>query len=497
MSLFVYNTLTKKKEELRPGKPGEIRMYVCGPTVYNYIHIGNARTFLNFDMIRRYLEFKGFKVIYVQNITDVDDKIIKRAHEEATTPSEVAARYEKAFWEDMESLKVKKPTYSPRATETIKEMLDLVATLITKGLAYVADGNVYFSVRKLPSYGQLSGRSLEEMRAGERVEPEPGKTYPLDFALWKKAKPGEPFWSSPWGDGRPGWHLECSAMSLKFLGPDFDIHGGAQDLIFPHHENEIAQSEGALGKRFVRYWLHAGLLKIDQEKMSKSLGNVLLLKDLRQSWDPLVIRMLMLSTHYRNPLDFTKEGLDQAKANVEKLNRTVENLNFSSASNLPENKEKTKFMQQALKKVAANFVSSMDDDFNTAEALAAIFTYIKEINNLIEGASDIPAKDSLNEGKEVLLRLLGAIGLELKKARDLSAVMPDLVNIAKQLKPDLSQIEQPEKLLSSLLNLRDEARKEKNWQLADSIRQLLIKTGIEIEDTPAGTRWKWRESLLN
>jgi len=491
MAIYVYNSLTKKKEELKLRQPGQVFMYVCGPTVYNYIHIGNARTFLNFDMIRRYLEFKGLKVTYVQNITDVDDKIINRAHEEKTTPAAIAKKYEQAFWQDMEALKVKKPTYAPRATETIKEMLALVEKLMAKGLAYEVEGNVYFSVRDFPAYGRLSGRTLEQMRAGERVEPEPGKRYPLDFALWKKAKSGEPYWSSPWGNGRPGWHLECSAMSLKFLGADFDIHGGAQDLIFPHHENEIAQSEGALGKRFVRYWLHAGLLNIDQEKMSKSLGNVLLLKDLLQNWEPLVVRMLMLSTHYRNPLDFTKEGLEQAKANVDKLRRTVENIEFSLETDLPESKEKTDKLKKAFSRVEADFCESMDDDFNTAGALAAIFAFTKVINGQIEAAKDLPAKSSLKEAKELLLKLLGAVGLVLAEAFGLAVYRPALQKVAAQLKPELVEKE-TEQILQEVINLREQARKEKNWALADKIRQQLWEAGIEIEDTPGGTRWKVR-----
>lgn len=492
MAIYVYNTLTKKKEAVKLRQPGQVFMYVCGPTVYNYIHIGNARTFLNFDMIRRYLEFKGLKVTYVQNITDVDDKIINRAHEEKTTPAAIAKKYEQAFWQDMEALKIKKPTYTPRATETIKEMLALVEKLIAKGLAYEVDGNVYFSVRDFPAYGKLSGRTLEQMRAGERVEPEPGKRYPLDFALWKKAKSGEPYWSSPWGNGRPGWHLECSAMSLKFLGADFDVHGGAQDLIFPHHENEIAQSEGALEQRFVRYWLHAGLLNIDQEKMSKSLGNVLLLKDLLQNWHPLIVRMLMLSTHYRNPLDFTREGLEQAQANVEKLKRTVENLNFSLAANLSESKVKTETLKRELTKVEADFCERMDDDFNTAGALAVIFTFTKVINGQIEAAKDLPDKGSLKAARELLLKLLAAIGLELEEVVSLAALMPALQKVALELKPDLAEVKELDQLLQAVINLREQARKEKNWSLADKIRQQLWEVGIEIEDTPAGARWKIR-----
>lgn len=461
----LFNTLTKRKEELVPRTAKEISMYVCGPTVYNLIHIGNARTFINFDMIRRYLEYSGFKVTFVRNITDVDDKIINRAAEEETTPKAIAEKYDAAFKADMMNLGITPPTFEPKATETISEMIGLVETLIKRGLAYEDNGNVWFRIREFRDYGKLSGRSLGEMRAGERVEPDPGKEDPMDFALWKRSKPGEPFWESPWGPGRPGWHLECSAMSLNLLGPGFDIHGGAQDLIFPHHENEIAQSEGATGEQFARYWVHAGLLNLDKEKMSKSLGNVMLLGDLLKQWSPNTVRMLMLSTHYRNPLDFSREGLEQAQANVEKIERTIQNIDFALG------REASEGNSQALADVAGtarnNFVIAMDDDFNTAEALPAIFNLVKEINSAVEGTDALPDAAHLRECRATLLELSGVLGLNLKTGS--VDIMP---------------------VVYGLVTEREEARKNKNWDRADEIRRELSDMGFDIEDTPHGPRPK-------
>ena len=490
MAIKVFNTLTRKKEELEPRKAGRMGMYVCGPTVYNYIHIGNARTFINFDMIRRYLEYRGFKVEFVRNVTDIDDKIINRAAEEGTTPQAIADKYEAAFKADMVKLGVGPPTHEPKATETIPEMIKLVEELIGRGLAYEAAGNVWFSVRKFAGYGKLSGRTLEEMRAGERVEPDPSKEDPMDFGLWKRSKPREPSWESPWGPGRPGWHLECSAMSLKFLGLDFDIHGGAQDLIFPHHENEIAQSEGASGGTFVRYWVHAGLLNIDKEKMSKSLGNVMLLADLLKQWSPRTVRMLMLGTHYRNPLDFTREGLVQAQANVEKIERTIQNIDFSLGLDVPNSRVGTLAMWDALAESRAHFISAMDDDFNTAEALPAIFNLVRAINAAIEGAAELPVAETLHKGREILLELTGALGLDIEPAADWLSIEAPLRELAGEIIGPVPDSVSREGVLNTLLERREAARRLQDWALADKIRAELAERGVELEDTPSGPRWK-------
>lgn len=490
MSIKIYNTLTKKKEILEPRREGEISMYVCGLTVYNYMHIGNARTFVNFDMIRRYLEYRGFKVEFVRNITDVDDKIINRAAEEGTTPEEIAKKYEAAFRADTARLRVQEPTIEPRATETIPEMIELVQKLIERGLAYEAGGNVWFKVRDFEGYGKLSGRSLGDMRAGERVEPDPTKEDPMDFALWKTAKPGEPSWGSPWGKGRPGWHLECSAMSLKFLGPGFDIHGGAVDLIFPHHENEIAQSEGATGEPFVKYWVHAGLLNLDKEKMSKSLGNVMLVGDLLKHWSPSVVRMLMLGTHYRNPLDFTKAGLTQAQANVERMERTIHNIDFALGLNLPVGRRETLVLWEAVGEARAHFISAMDDDFNTAEALPALFKLMKDVNVLIEGARELPVPESLHKTRETIVELVGTFGITLDLETNWMSIEVPLRELAGELLGLMPSDMSRDGILNALLRRRESAREEREWAQADTIRDRLLKIGVEIEDTPAGPRWK-------
>ncbi len=490
MTIKIYNTLVRRKEELRPRKEGEISMYVCGLTVYNYMHIGNARTFINFDLIRRYLEFRGFKVVFVRNITDVDDKIIKRAAEEKTTPQAIAEKYEKAFKRDNNNLGIEEPTHEPRATETIPEMINLVERLIGAGLAYEVEGNVWFRVRDFKNYGQLSGRSLDDMRAGERVEPDPGKEDPMDFALWKKSKEGEPFWDSPWGDGRPGWHIECSAMSLKLLGAGFDIHGGAQDLIFPHHENEIAQSEGATGKRFVHYWMHGGLLKIDKEKMSKSLGNVMLVGDLVKQWSPNAVRMFMLSTHYRNPLDFTREGLVQGQANVERLERTIQSLDFALGLSLPVNQSKTLKLKEAADEARAHFILAMDDDFNSAEALAAIFGLIRVTNSIIEGAEELPDDEALNKSRQILLEVTEALGLKCEPEDNWLAIEASLREVATRTIGAIPSGTSREGILGMLLERREKARENKEWEVSDEIRDNLLEIGIEIEDTSAGPRWK-------
>ncbi len=491
MAIKIYNTLTKKKEELRPRDSGKISMYVCGLTVYNYMHIGNARTFISFDMIRRYLERRGFEVTFVRNITDVDDKIINRAAEEGVTAAEVARKYEDAFKADTAMLGLKDPDIEPKATETIPEMIALIEKLAAAGLAYEVGGNVWYRVRAFDGYGKLSGRSLDDMRAGERVTPEPGKDDPMDFALWKRAKEGEPAWESPWGLGRPGWHIECSAMSLKYLGSDFDIHGGAVDLVFPHHENEIAQSEGG-GDLFARVWMHGGLLNIDKEKMSKSLGNVMLVGDLLKQWSPAVVRMFMLGTHYRNPLDFTREGLVQAQANVERIERTLQNLDYAlSLTDKPISRVNTLAMYEGIDEAKAHFISVMDDDFNTAEGLSAIFKFVKKINTLIEGAQEeTPVAETLHRSRETLLELTEALGLDLEPEIDWMAIEAPLRDLAAEVIGILPGSVSRDGVLTALLEYRGRARADQDWKTADLIRDRLTAMGIEIEDTAAGSRWK-------
>jgi cysteinyl-tRNA synthetase len=421
VTLRLYNTMSRSKEDFAPREEGKVFMYVCGPTVYNHIHIGNARTFLSFDVIRRYLEHRGFDVRFVQNITDVDDKIIKAANEEGVPAADVARRYADAFLRAMADLGVKRPSAQPRATETIPEMIAMVEILIDRGHAYVVDGDVYFSVRSFDGYGKLSGHDIDELEVGARVAADERKEDPLDFALWKSGKPGEPHWPSPWGEGRPGWHIECSVMSEKELGLPFDIHGGGSDLVFPHHENELAQSEAATGKPFARYWLHGGMLNINAEKMSKSLGNFTLLKDVLESYPAAVLRLLMLQTHYRSPLDFSTERLDEATAALERVATLVRNLRW--ARNEPPadggaSGTDHQALASAIEGARAKFVGEMDDDFNTAGALAAVFELARTANSFL--ASNQEALSSADhtllaaaEGSVVdLLAVLGVTLLE-------------------------------------------------------------------------------------
>ncbi len=493
MAIRLYNTLTGKKEEFVPRDPGKVSMYVCGPTVYNHIHIGNARTFLSFDVIRRYLEYRGFDVRFVQNITDIDDKIINRANEEGRSAEEVAREYTKAFREAMEALGVETPTVQPKATETIPEMIQMVERLIERGHAYVVDGDVYFSVRSFSDYGKLSKRDIEEMRSGARVEVDERKKDPLDFALWKAAKPGEPHWPSPWGEGRPGWHLECSVMSEKELGVTFDIHGGACDLIFPHHENELAQSEAATGEPFVRYWMHGGLLQVDQEKMSKSLGNFMLLKDVLAEYPAPVIRLMMLQTHYRSPLDFSVERLQEASAAYERLITPVRDVRDCLASGsgwsaAPATAEDRNELLQAIEAAEDKFVAEMDDDFNTAGALGAIFELVRATNKFFGQfgtGSDSENLPVLKQASDAIVRLLGVLGIEVD-IQTCTTYPQEVVTLA----AELSGYEgsDPEEAVEALLAARAVARSEKNWAAADAVRDGLKELGFTIEDTPRGAR---------
>jgi len=491
MAIRVHNTLTRRKEDMVTREEGVVSIYVCGPTVYNHIHIGNARTFLTFDVIRRYLEWRGYDVIFVQNITDVDDKIIDRAAEEGETAEEISRRYTEAFLDAMRVLGVRRPDVQPRATETIPDMIEMVECLVERGHAYVVDGDVYFSVRSFPEYGRLSGRDIDELRSGARVDVDERKRDPLDFALWKAAKPGEPHWSSPWGEGRPGWHLECSVMSEKELGPSFDIHGGACDLIFPHHENEIAQSESASGRPFARYWLHGGLLQVNAEKMSKSLGNFMLLKDLLQEYEPQAVRMLMLQTHYRSPLDFSLERLDEAKAAYDRIATLVRNIRWARGTTPAFEGASSKECELLADQIASTrerFAAEMDDDFNTAGALGALFELARGANTFMTShPSGFPSADLLvlSEVEDALVELGGALGLRLVEVSRSSYPL-EVVELSRQLAGYEGQ--DPEAAVEALLAARAAARTERNWAAADAVRDGLSDLGFTIEDTPQGAR---------
>ena len=489
----IYNTQTRQKEKFQSLELGKIGMYVCGPTVYNYIHIGNARTFISFDVIRRYLEWRGFKVTFVQNITDVDDKIIKKANEEGRTAAEVAEEYTKAFIDDMHKAGVKDPDIRPKATEEIPAMIELVEELIKGGHAYEVEGDVYFSVRSFPEYGKLSGRNIDEMESGHRELRADGqgiedrKRDPLDFAVWKAAKPGEPSWDSPWGKGRPGWHIECSAMSRKYLGLPFDIHGGGADLVFPHHENEVAQSEAACGCTFANYWIHGGMLQINSEKMSKSLGNFLLLRDVLERTRPEVLRFLMLQTHYRSPLDFSDERLAEAEAGLSRIENTVKNLEWAieNAQDIPSPLQTKPLMKQT-KETRNEFIVAMDDDFNTAGALGIVFGFVNELNAQVAGKTvsitDVPC---LRQAHAVVVELMSVLGIMMGGAQEVS--YPDaVVPLAKELAGYTGA--NPVQAVEVLLACRMEARKEKNWELADKVRDGMKELGLVIEDTPQGQR---------
>lgn len=490
----IYNTQTRQKEKFQSLELGKIGMYVCGPTVYNYIHIGNARTFISFDVIRRYLEWRGFKVTFVQNITDVDDKIIKKANEEGRTAAEVAEEYTKAFIDDMHKAGVKDPDIRPKATEEIPAMIELVEELIKGGHAYEVEGDVYFSVRSFPEYGKLSGRNIDEMESGHRELRADGqgiedrKRDPLDFAVWKAAKPGEPSWDSPWGKGRPGWHIECSAMSRKYLGLPFDIHGGGADLVFPHHENEVAQSEAACGCTFANYWIHGGMLQINSEKMSKSLGNFLLLRDVLERTRPEVLRFLMLQTHYRSPLDFSDERLAEAEAGLSRIENTVKNLEWAieNAQDIPSPLQTKPLMKQT-KETRNEFIVTMDDDFNTAGALGIIFGFVNDLNSQIAGKTvsitDVPV---LRGAYAVLVELMSVFGIMLEGEEEEVQYPDAVVPLAKELAGYTGA--NPAQAVSVLLDCRTEARSNKNWALADQVRDGMKELGLIIEDTPQGPR---------
>ncbi len=491
----LYNSQTRRKEEFKPVEEGHVRMYVCGPTVYNRIHIGNARTFISFDTIRRYFVYRGYKVTFVQNVTDVDDKIITKANQEGRTAAEVAAEYTDAFIADMRAAGVMDPDVRPKATKEIGEMIKLVKLLIDKGHAYdTEEGDVYFSVRSFPSYGKLSGRNIDEMEAGHRELRADGqgledrKRDPLDFALWKAAKPGEPSWGSPWGQGRPGWHIECSAMSKKYLGLPLDIHGGGADLIFPHHENETAQSEAAYDCTFSNYWMHGGMLQINSEKMSKSLGNFLLLNEVLERTEPVVLRMLMLQTHYRSPLDFSDERLEESAQSVGRIANALKNMDWAIKHAAGEGSAiDCAALRASIDGLRANFIETMDDDFNTAGALGHIFTFVNETNSTFANKS-ISASDAAlaAEARATLVELLGVLGLDIQAEEDTSDYPAETVDLAAKLAGYAGS--DPAEAATALLDARAAARKAKDFAKADAVRDGLTALGFTIEDTPQGAR---------
>jgi cysteinyl-tRNA synthetase len=497
----LYNTLTRNKQEFVPIIPGKVSFYICGPTVYNHIHIGNARTFLSFDVIRRYLEYSGYDVTYVQNITDVDDKIINRANQEGRSAAEVAAEYTEAFITMMHALGVKDPTIRPKATEEIPAMIELIDCLVKSGNAYEVEGDVYFSVRSFPSYGTLSGRDIEQMQSGARVEVDERKQDPLDFALWKAAKPGEPSWASPWGEGRPGWHIECSAMSGRYLGNPFDIHAGGDDLVFPHHENERAQSEACHHVTFANYWLHGGMLTIDREKMAKSTGNFLLLKDVLEQVEPQALRLLMLQTHYRSPFDYSAERLQEATAALDRIEGALRNLNWAveSSADVPMAPNElgdhavswTGDLLAQIERARVAFVVAMDDDFNTAGAVGAIFELVTAGNTSVkDGILSESHRLAVVEAAATIVELLGVLGVEVGESggdgRDGEGLPEEAVALAAELAGYRGDI--PAEAIDELLGLRVEARARKDWATADAVRDGLGELGFIIEDTATGTR---------
>lgn len=461
----LYNTLTRTKEEFIPLEEGKVKMYVCGPTVYNYIHIGNARPFIMFDTLRRYLQYKGYDVTFVQNFTDVDDKIIKRGHEEGISPEEVANKYIDEYFVDADGLGIKRADVHPRVTDNIQQIIDFVKDLEDKGYAYEVNGDVYFDTKKFEGYGKLSKQNQDELEAGARIEVNGQKRHPMDFVLWKSKKEGEPGWNSPWGEGRPGWHIECSVMSNRYLGETIDIHAGGQDLAFPHHENEIAQSEARSGKTFSNYWVHNGYININNEKMSKSKGNLFTVRDISKQYDLEIVRFFMLSAHYRNPVNFSDEMLNQAKAGLERLYNAKEKLEFT-ISNLSESsiKDEEKELIGELESYKTKFINAMEDDLNTADAVSAIFELSKFINTNVNETSSLEfanmCLDKFNE-------LTGVLNIVNKKNDDIL-----------------------DKDIEELIQKRADAKKNKDFKLADDIRQELLDKGIVLEDTRQGTKWK-------
>lgn len=480
MTLRVYNTLTKQKEEFKPAVPGKVKIYVCGVTPYNHPHIGNARPFVTWDVIKRYLAYKGFEVYHIQNFTDVDDKIINTANAEGVTWDVISKRYIASYFEVMDRLHIKRANLYPKVSEHMQEIIEVVQKLVDKGFAYEVNGDVYYSVERFEDYGKLSGRSLDDMKAGARVDVDERKNHPMDFALWKSAKPGEPAWDSPWGPGRPGWHIECSAMSLKYLGNSFDFHGGGSDLVFPHHENEIAQSEACTGERpFVRYWLHNGFITVNEEKMSKSLGNFFLVKDILEHYTPEVLRFFIITTHYRSPLDFSDERLSEAERSLERLRNAFESIKELEEMSPAKATDNEDDILKQIAQAKQDFLDAMDDDFNTALAIGVMFAVAKQINSY---------RDEVLRGEK---SLHAEVLASLKAAY---TEMADILGIV--FAPANTNADENNELVSQLMELiigiRQEARKKKDWATADQIRDSLNAVGIVLEDSPQGVRWKKR-----
>lgn len=460
----VYNTLTRKKEELVPITPGEIKMYACGPTVYNYIHIGNARPLCIFDILRRYLEYRGYKVTFVQNFTDIDDKIIRRANEEHVDFSEISERYIKEFWTDADGLNVRHATVNPKATENIDAIIHIISTLIEKGYAYEAQGDVYFSTEKFKDYGKLSHQPLEDLEAGARIMVGEVKREPMDFAVWKAAKPGEPAWDSPWGKGRPGWHIECSAMNWRYLGDTIDIHCGGQDLIFPHHENEIAQSECFTGKPFAHYWMHNGYINVDNVKMSKSLGNFFTVRDVAEKYGYEPIRYLLISAQYRSPINYSTDIIEQCISALNRLYTCRDSLDFELKNASDAEHDGDRAIIDGFGKYREQFIDAMDDDLNTADAIASIFELVRDINTNVVGKT--PSKALVEGAISVFDELTGVLGLVYNR-----------------------KTETLDSDIEALIEARTNARKERNWAEADRIRDQLKEMGIVLEDTAQGMKW--------
>ncbi|MDR0880422.1 MAG: cysteine--tRNA ligase [Clostridioides sp.] len=461
----IFNTLSRSKEDFVPLEEGKVKMYVCGPTVYNFIHIGNARPFIIFDAFRRYLEYRGYEVTYIQNFTDVDDKIINRSHEEGISPFEVADKYIDEYFVDCDGLGIKRATVHPRVTENIQQIIEFIKELEAKGYAYAEDGDVYFDTKKFKDYGKLSRQNQDDLEAGARIEINDKKKHPMDFVLWKAKKDGEPGWESPWGEGRPGWHIECSVMSKRYLGDTIDIHAGGQDLQFPHHENEIAQSEARSGKQFARYWMHNGYININDEKMSKSKGNFFTVRDISKLYDLEIVRFFLLSAHYRNPVNFSDEMLNQAKSGMERLYNTKEKLKFS-VENLGESslKDGEDALIIELNTFRDRFIAAMDDDVNTADAVSVIFELARFINTNV----------GVDSSKEFA-----------QKNLDMFNELTGVLNIVNKSDDEVLDAE-----IEELINKRTEAKKNKQFDIADEIRQQILNKGYEIEDTRQGVKWK-------
>jgi len=504
MALRLYNTLTKRQDTFVPREPGKAAMYVCGPTVYDTSHLGHMRAAVVFDVLRRYLEYRGYRVTHVQNITDVEDKIIARAQAEGVSPEQITDQYSQEYERSARALNILPPHVEPRATQHVPEMIEMIRRLIERGHAYYAEGDVYFDVTTLPDYGKLSGRVLDELRAGARVEPGEFKRHPADFALWKRAKPGEPSWDSPWGKGRPGWHIECSAMSLKYLGMGFDIHGGGDDLIFPHHENEIAQSEAYAGSRpFARYWVHNAMFQLSGEKMSKSEQNFVSVTDALRRFPPEVIRYVLVSAHYRKPIEYDPDRFEDARRAVERIRSAMASVDAvlrlaGTASEMPAGGDG---VAAAAARAREAFLEAMDDDLNTSAALAAIFDLVVEVNRradaVLKGTA-VPQVEArgLAGARDVLKELLGLLGLEIIPVAGDAVVAQRVLELARALRTEAAQLfpaDPPATLdgaVAFILHGREQARRAKDFRMADAIRSRLTEAGILVEDLPTGPRWR-------